>query len=293
MVDLRQTGGVDAWLTLAGVSAARLVALAAEVERLGFASLWFPETLTSREAFTQAALLLGATERLGVATGIANVWARDATASAAAGHTLESAFPGRFVMGLGTSHAAHNAERGHQHARPLAYMASYLDALAQAGPFDTDDAAPLVVLAALRPRMQTLARDRTDGVHTFFVTPDHTEAARTLLGNGPLLVPQQAFIITDDIDAALPLGAAYVESRLALPNYVHHLRTLGHTEVEVKGRATARLIHEMVAIGGTDVVASRIEQHLAAGATRVAAHPLLADDGGLAQLAALAEDVLP
>ncbi|MFE8954918.1 MULTISPECIES: TIGR03620 family F420-dependent LLM class oxidoreductase [Streptomyces] len=293
MVEQRRAGRVDAWLTLAGVSGDGLPAIAAEVERLGFARLWFPETPTSREAFTQAALLLAATERLGVATGIANVYARDATAAAAAGHTLELAFPGRFVMGLGTSHAVRNAERGHQHTKPLAYMASYLDSLDQTGRFDTGDARPPVVLAALRPRMQDLARERAAGVHTFFVTPDHTAAARTLLGDRPLLVPQQAFIITDDIDAAMPLGAAYVASRLALPNYVHHLQALGHTEVEVNGQATEKLVHEMVAIGGPDAVARRIEEHLAAGATRVAAHPLHAHDGGLAQLAALAEEIRP
>jgi alkanesulfonate monooxygenase SsuD/methylene tetrahydromethanopterin reductase-like flavin-dependent oxidoreductase (luciferase family) len=73
------------------------------LEQLGFPSLWYIEAF-GREPLTQAALLLGATERMTIAPGIANVWSRDATAMEAASRTLSEAYPGRFVLGLGISH---------------------------------------------------------------------------------------------------------------------------------------------------------------------------------------------
>jgi probable F420-dependent oxidoreductase len=278
-----------AWLTLTGRSSESLVATARGVESLGFAALWFPETPSSREAFTQAGLLLAATSDLRIATGIANVFARDATAASAARHTLEDAYPGRFVLGLGTSHPVRNADRGHAHSKPLSFMRDYLSAMARSGPFDAGAGAVApVVLAALRPKMQELARDAADGVHTFFVPPEHTARARALLGAGPRLVPQQAFIITDDRDAALDLARTYVASRLALPNYVNHLLELGVPEDDLTDGGSPAVVERMVAIGSPEIVAARLAEHHEAGADQVAAHPLDDREGGVSQLRLLA-----
>src|ERR1700758_4592424 len=76
---------------------------AAELDELGFPALWVPEAL-GKEVMSHAALLLAATRRMVVATGIANLWARDATAMVNAQRTLTEGFPERFLLGIGVSH---------------------------------------------------------------------------------------------------------------------------------------------------------------------------------------------
>src|SRR5215208_6592644 len=97
----------------------------AEIEELGYAALWFGEGL-GREAFTNASILLSATDRLVVATGIANIFVRDAWATNAAARTLAGAYPDRFVLGLGVSHRPMVEMRGHDYRSPLSTMRTYL-----------------------------------------------------------------------------------------------------------------------------------------------------------------------
>jgi probable F420-dependent oxidoreductase len=285
---------IAAWLTLEGQPADRCRSIARSVEDLGYDTVWIPETPTSREVFSQAGVLLAATDTLHVGTGIANIWARDATATAAARETLNDAYPGRFVLGLGTSHATRVADRGHGYRKPLTFMREYLDAMEQAGPFRPEPAqSGPTVLAALRPRMQGLARDRTDGMHSFFVTIEHTAAARQRLGDNPLLIPHQAFVINAPSVDAQALARAFVASRLALPNYVNHLLGLGFSDSDLADGGSAHLIDSLVAVGDDEAVAMRMRAHLEAGATHVAAHPLAdAADGGVGQLSRLAAPLL-
>ncbi|WP_133150749.1 LLM class flavin-dependent oxidoreductase, partial [Frankia canadensis] len=76
----------------------------AELDDLGFPALWIPEAM-GKEVMSHAALLLTASSRIIVATGIANLWVRDATAMANAQRTLTEGFPERFLLGIGVSHA--------------------------------------------------------------------------------------------------------------------------------------------------------------------------------------------
>jgi probable F420-dependent oxidoreductase len=186
---------------------------------------------------------------LAIATGITTIWSRDPTATAAARTTLDDAYPGRFLLGLGASHASRVADRGHDYAKPLTAMRDYLDAMAEAGPFHPAPArSGRTVLAALRPRMQELARHRTDGMHSFFVTPDHTADARSRLGSGPLLVPHQAFVIKTPETHAQALARRFVASRLALPNYVRHLEALGFDRDDLSGEGTREIVDALVAV---------------------------------------------
>src|SRR6185437_15674180 len=125
-------GPVGAWLTLLGLRSAREErAAAAEIERLGYPALWFGETPVNKEAFVHAGILLAATDRIAIATGIANIYARDPSAANAAANALEEAYPGRFVLGIGVSHAPAVAQRGHAYGKPVTAMRAYLDAIAE------------------------------------------------------------------------------------------------------------------------------------------------------------------
>jgi probable F420-dependent oxidoreductase len=145
--------------------AAKAQAAAAEIEALGYGAIWIPEAL-GREAFTNSALLLAGTRRIAVATGIANIWARDAMAMAAAQKTLAEAYADRFLLGIGVSHAPLVGMRGHEYGKPLSAMRSYLDAMDSA-PFMAAAPAtpPQRVIAALAPKMLQLAAERAWGSH--------------------------------------------------------------------------------------------------------------------------------
>src|SRR5262249_32668149 len=154
----------------------------------GYGAIWFGEGVGTKECFSQASTLLGWTRRAVVASGIMNIYARDPMAAANGARALADAFPGRFVLGIGVSHAPSVAERGHDYARPLGTMRAYLDAMEGALYRATPpDEAPPVVLAALGPKMLELAAKRTRGAHPYFTPPEHTAMAREVMGEGPLL----------------------------------------------------------------------------------------------------------
>ena len=284
-------GRVGAWLGALGwAPAAAARDAAATIDRLGYGALWISEGSTGKEAFTNAALLLGATGRIIVATGVANVWARDPVAMNAAANALAEAFPDRFVLGMGISHAAQVDDRGHRYGRPLAAMRDYLSAL-DAARYEGPRPARAVprVLGALRRRMLQLARDRTAGAHCYLATPEHTALAREVLGAGPILAPQQAVLLSTDATAARALGRRHLSFYLALPNYVNHLKELGYGDRDVSGGGSDRLVDALVAWGDVDAVRERVAAHLAAGADHVAVQPIGAGRVlGLEQLAELA-----
>lgn len=279
---------------LGGVPAAVARRAAAEIEQLGYGALWIGETPAS-ESVSLAGLLLAATERITVATGIANIWVRDASAAHAAARTLAEAYDGRFVLGLGASHAPLVDARGHSYAKPLAAMRAYLDAMDEA-PYDgpTADPAPGRVLAALGPKMLELARDRTDGAHPYFVTPEHTARARDILGTGPLLAPEQAVLLESDPATARSLAREHHTRRyLQLPNYTGNLRRLGFGDEDFLGGGSDRLVDAIVAWGDVDAIRRRVAEHHEAGADHVALQPVAADRGlGLDQLRELAPALL-
>jgi probable F420-dependent oxidoreductase len=245
-------------------------AAAREIESLGFRALWIPEAL-GREAFTHAGLLLAATERLVVATGIANVWGRDAMAMAAAQKTLAEAYPGRFLLGMGVSHAPLVAGmRGHDYRRPLSYLRGYLDAMDSApfmaaGPAE----APPRVIAALHPKSLALARERAWGSHPYFVPPEHTARARKALGPDRLLAPEQAVCFERDPARARAIARTHMATYLGLPNYVNNLLALGFSADDVANGGSDRLVDAIVAWGGADAVAARVRAHHDAGADHV------------------------
>lgn len=276
-------GPVGAWLTLLGLqSAARERAAAAAIERLGYPALWFGETPVNKEAFVHAGLLLAATERIVLATGIANIYARDPSATNAAANALGEAYPGRFVLGIGVSHAPAVAQRGHAYAKPVTAMREYLDALDETRYLaPAPDPAPPLVLAALRRRMLELGRDRAHGVHPYLVTPAHTARARAVLGPGPVLAPEQGVVLETDPGRARAIAREHLTNYLKLPNYTNSWREDGFGDADFADGGSDRLVDAIVVWGDEQAIAARVSAHLDAGADHVAVQVLDPDRRGL------------
>ena len=243
---------------------------ARRLEALGFSTLWVGESFR-REALANSAILLAATERLQVATGIASIWARDAQAMRAGQLTLAEAYPDRFLLGLGVSHVPLVNPRGHTYDRPYSAMRAYLAAMA-AAQYDAPRPAaePLTVLAALGPKMLELAASSADGAHPYFVPVAHTQLARSILGPSKLLCPEQAVVLEDDPKRARTVARRHTGSYLRLPNYRHNLERLGFAAAEMDDGGTDRLVDAVVAWGPVGLVADRVRDHLRAGADHVA-----------------------
>jgi len=253
-----------------------------ELEELGYGAVWIPE-VTGPDPFVQLALLLSATVQIIGATGIANIWARDAIATSSAANALAEAFPGRVLIGLGVSHQKLVRDlRGHDYAKPLSAMRAYLDGIDSA-PYtgQRPEVPPRYVLAALRPRMLALAAERTAGAHCYFVTPEHTARARELLGPDRLLCPEQAVLLETDPERAHTIARAHTSTYLAAPNYVNSLRELGFGDDDFADGGSDVLVDAIVAWGDVDRVRARIRAHLDAGADHVAVQALPADRRGV------------
>ncbi|GAC1325864.1 MAG: LLM class F420-dependent oxidoreductase [Mycobacteriales bacterium] len=251
-----------------------------ELDELGYDALWYGEA-RGREAFTAAALYLAASTRMTVAPGIASIYGRDAMATNAAARTLRAAFPGRFLLGLGVSHAPLvERMRGHSYHRPVTAMREYLDAM-DAAPYQVADpgAPPPRILAALGPRMLELSRDRAQGAHPYLVTPEHTAQAREVLGDGPVLAVEQSVALTTDRETFLRRAHWHLEIYTGLPNYRNNWFRLGFDEADAVRGGSERLKDALVVMGDEAAVVRRVREHLDAGATHVCLQ-LLGDSVG-------------
>lgn len=243
---------------------------AAELEELGYGAVWLPETVF-REPFLHSAFLLEATSTIKVATGIVNRYGRDALTANAGMHTLNEAFPGRFLLGLGVSHAHLVAGvRKHTYDKPYSGMVEYLDLMDKARFFaPRGDPPPQKVLAALRPRMLRLAAERTAGAHTYFVPPEHTAQARSLVGPEPLLAVEQMVMFDTDAGRAREAARLHMAPYVRLPNYAGNLLRLGFDEQDLADGGSDRLVDAIVAWGTMDDALARVRAHLDAGADHV------------------------
>jgi probable F420-dependent oxidoreductase len=245
---------------------------AAEIESLGYGTLWSGEVPGGRDTLMQALLTLDATDELVVATGIANIYLRDASVAGAGTATIGARHPGRFILGLGSSHAPLvEGMLGKAYGGPLSAMRAYLDAMdtIRGHAPEVRAATPPVVLAALGPRMLELARDRTQGAHPYLVTPEHTRRAREILGARRLLAVEQGVVLTTDRDDALRRGRLHLEVYNGLPNYRNNWLRLGFSEEETQGDLSDRLVEALIAWGDEETIYARVAEHHAAGADHV------------------------
>src|SRR5260370_3591136 len=183
-----ELGRLGVWISMDGMTATAAAAFAKRVEEWGYAALWIPES-RGRNALVHSSWLLANTQRLIVATGIANIYARDAMAMANGQRGLAEQSGGRFLLGIGVSHQGVVQQlRGHTYGNPAATMRRYLEAI-RAAPYPAPPPPdkPLTVVPALGPRMMRLSAELADGAHPYNTTVDHTaQAPATLCSRQPL-----------------------------------------------------------------------------------------------------------
>lgn len=291
----RQLGRIGVWLgALSAAPWAAAREAARRIEAVGFGALWINESLARKEPLAHAGLILGVTERITVATGIANIWTRDPTAARNGAFALAEAHPGRFTLGLGVSHQPLVDSRGHYYAKPLTAMRAYLDgldAIAWDGP---PPPAPVPrLLGALRARMLELARDRAAGAHPYLTPVEHTARAREILGPDRVLAPEVAVVLEADPRRARERARAFLTPYLGLPNYTNNLRDFGYGDNDLADGGSDGLIDALVGWGDEGAIADRVRAHLDAGANHVCLQPVGTDlEGAVAELERLAAAVL-
>jgi len=258
-----ELGRIGIWRHTSGLTPE----VVAEVEALGYGAIWVGGSPGGDLSVIEN--LLEVTDHIAVATGIVNVWKDGAATIGADYHRIAARHPGRFLLGLGIGHPEATAE----YQRPCAKLVSYLDELD-----DLKVPADGRVLAALGPRVLALAADRSAGAAPYLVTPEHTRRARQILGEGPLLAPEQKVVLETDPERARAIARPRVQNPyLGLTNYVSNLRRLGWTDADFAGGGSDALIDALVVHGDAQALGRGVTAHLDAGADHVAVQVLSSD----------------
>jgi probable F420-dependent oxidoreductase len=270
-----QLGRLGVWYSMDKLgSAQQIKSFAATVERLGYDTLWYPES-RGYESFSVAGFVLGNTAKLKLGSSIASIYARDAFTSRRGMISLNELYGGRFILGLGVSHAPMvEGIRGHTYQKPVPIMRDYIDAMCK-GERGTDDW-PLAI-AALRPLMLKLSADRTRGALPYNTTPEHTAKAAKLLGKGKWLVAEQKVCLETDATKARALGRKELERYMTLDNYRNSWLEIGFSESDLANGGSDRFIDAMVLWGNEAKVKQSLRAHFSAGATHVCIQPVHAE----------------
>ena len=234
---------------------------AVEIEKLGYGAVWVGGSPAAELSFVEP--ILEQTETLQVATGIVNIWTADAKQVAESYHRIEDAYPGRFLLGIGVGHP----ENTQEYRKPYDALVQYLDEL---------DAAKVPtsrrVVAALGPKVLKLSAQRSAGAHPYLTTPEHTEKARELIGNTVFLAPEHKVVLSaseNEAEQAREVGRQTIGFYLNLSNYVNNWLRLGFTEKDLAKPGSDRLIDAVVAHGTAEDIATRLGEHIEAGADHV------------------------
>lgn len=275
-----EIGRLGVWTFLDALPPGEAVEFARKIESWGYSALWIPEAVGA-DPFVTHTWLAAHTERIVLATGIANIYARDAMTMRAARDTLGAVSGGRFLLGLGVSHAPMvTAIRGHEYGKPVATMRAYLETLEKAIYRGQAPPEPVpVVLAALRPKMLALAAECAQGAHPYNVTPEHTARAREILGPKAWLCPDQKVLLETDPSKARQAARAQLGVYLSLPNYQNNWKWLGFDDADFADGGSDRLIDALVAWGDEEAIRARVRAHHDAGADHVCIQPLRPDGG--------------
>lgn len=268
-------GKLGVWYFTDTQSAAQAAQTVQRIEKIGYGTLWIPETV-GRNPFVHAAWLLANTTTLNLATGIANIYHREPGVTLAAQNTLAEQSGGRFLLGLGVSHKPLvEGVRGLTYGKPVATMEDYLEKMDRS-PYHSikPEAAPPRVIAALGPKMLEVARDHCAGAHPYFSSPDHTRMARAILGPDKLLCVEQKVILETDPAKARQLARDVAQIYINLPNYRNNWLRMGLTEADLADGGSDHFIDTTFAWGDVDTVKQRLREHFDAGANHVCIQPV-------------------
>jgi len=229
------------------------VELASEIERRGFAGIY---CASFGDGLGLCLSLAFATKTLRFGTAIANIYTRSAFDMAQTASFVHEMSGGRFVLGLGVSHAPMNARLGVETGKPLADMRKYVETIRdlakQVGEL------PPIVPAALRRRMVSLAGEIGDGA--VFANAARSHMA-TSLANVPKDKLAAGFFvgnmiptcIDDDRAAAAAVNRKTLSGYLMLPNYRNYWKEAGYVEeMEAVEAALAKGEREKLASLMTD-----------------------------------------
>jgi probable F420-dependent oxidoreductase len=247
---------------------------AAELDELGYGAIW---TGSSEANLARQERILAATSRIVAATGIVSVWLNPADELSASYRRLETQYPDRLLIGLGSSHAPMVEAQGIKYERPLSRLRAYVDEL------DTiTDGIPRDrrILAALGPKALSLAAERSLGAHPYLVTPVHTREARGRIGPEAWLAPEQTVVLESNPEKARAIARAMLQLYLRLPNYTNNLRRQGFTDEDFASGGSDRLVDALVAWGDADAILDRIAEHHEAGASHVSLQVLNSAEAG-------------
>jgi probable F420-dependent oxidoreductase len=238
-----------------------------EIEALGYGAIWAGGSPPAELDWVEP--ILGATDHLQLATGIVNIWTAEAGPVAESFHRIDKANPNRFLLGIGVGHP----EAHQEYKKPYQALTEYLDKLDEHGvPKDRR------VVAALGPQVLKLSARRSAGAHPYLTTPEHTAAARELIGPDALLAPEHKVVPTTDAEQARTVGRKALEIYLNLANYTNNWKRLGFTADDIAKPGSDALVDSVVAYGTVDAIAARLSEHLTAGADHVAVQVLTGTD---------------
>ena len=244
------------------------------VERLGYDTLWYPES-RGYESLSVAGFMLANSTKLKFGSSIASIYARDAFTSRRGLLSLQALYGDRFILGLGVSHLPMvEGIRGHTYQKPVPVMRAYLDGITK-GEAGSDNWP--IAIAALGPLMLKLSASHTRGALPYNTTPQHTAEAARILGPGKWLVAEQKVTLETDPTKARALGRKELSRYMVLDNYRNNWLRLGFSEAELANGGSDRFIDAMVLWGGKAKVQDGLRAHFAAGATHVCIQPVHED----------------
>jgi F420-dependent oxidoreductase-like protein len=291
---------------------APLPAVVEEVDRLresGFHSAAASQ-IFGYDALTLLAVVGAQVPDIELMTAVVPTYPRHPIMLAAQALTVQAATGGRLALGIGLSHRiVVEGVFGYSYDRPAHHMHEYLSALlpllrgepgsfvgdtvraTTLGPIEVDAPPPTVLMAALAPRMLTMAGAMADGTATWMtgpetlashIIPSITAAAADAGRGAPRIVAAFPVCVTNDVDGARRRAAEVFAIYGQLPSYQAMLEREG-----AGGPADVALV-------GDDAHVAEQVRHLAAiGVTDFGAAPYGSPDERAATmelLAALARD---
>ncbi|WP_223006840.1 LLM class F420-dependent oxidoreductase [Streptomyces roseirectus] len=250
---------------------------AKEIEALGYGAVWVGNSPSADLKWAEP--MLERTSTLKVASGIVNIWKGDAGLAAESFHRIESAYPGRFLLGIGVG----NPETNQQYRKPVDALNDYLDKLDEYGVPDSRR-----IVAAIGPQLLRLAARRSTGAHPYSTIPQHTAQAREAIGPDAFLAPEHKVVLTGDTGEARAVGRDLLAMYFNRANALKSWKRMGFTDEDITAPGSDRLLDAIIVHGTPEAIAARLRQHLDAGADHVPVQVLTPPDRLVPALAELA-----